>query len=104
MMTELRKKLQAKLRRKWGYQTNTNKGRGTVLIKPWAYKNGDFVTDLTFAISSEVGVTDKHRICIYETDYDTVTGVESGESRTYLSLEELDVICAIAHELIEKER
>ena len=28
--------------------------------------------------------------------------VETGESRAYLSLEELDAICAIAHELLEK--
>lgn len=104
MMTEMRKKLQAKLRRKWGYQTNADKGRGTVLIKSRAYKDGDFVTDLAFAISNEVLVDDKHRICIYETDYDTVTGVEAGESMAYLSLEELDAICAIAHEVIEKEK
>lgn len=104
MMTELRKRLQAKLRRKWRYQTNADKGRGTVLIKPRAYKNGDFVTDLAFAISSGVGVADEYRICIYETDYATASGVEAGESRAYLSLEELDTICAIAHELIEKEK
>ena len=104
MMTELRKKLQAKLRRKWGYQTNADKGRGTVLIKLRACKDTDFITDLAFLISSEVGIVDKYRICIYETDYDVMTGVEADESMAYLSLEELDAICAIAHEVIEKEK
>lgn len=104
MMTELRKRLQAKLRRKWGYRTKTDT-RGTALIKPKACKDVDFVTDLAFVISPSVWVTDEHRICIYETDYATKTGANTGVMcRAYLSLEELDMICAIAHELVEKEK
>ena len=33
-MTELRKKIQDKLRRKYKYSTNTDHGRGMILIKP----------------------------------------------------------------------
>ena len=34
-MTELRKKIQNKLRRKYGYSTSTNYDRGMILVKPY---------------------------------------------------------------------
>ena len=50
MMSETRKKLQARLRRKFGYSTNTNYGRGAILWK-----------DNRFGDSDEVGICLENR-------------------------------------------
>ena len=42
-MTELRQKIQNKLRRKYKYSTNTNYGRGVVLVKPPRTESEDYI-------------------------------------------------------------
>ena len=79
-MTDKRKKVQAKLRRKYRYSTNTNYGRGVILIKP----PGNSVNEDYINI-----VCDRHvpylfpEVTIYKGD-DYVCG---------LSIEELELIC-----------
>lgn len=109
-MTKARKNLQGKLRRKFGWSTNTNHNRGTILEKQDAsthlYHGPKYVTDLGInfrdgMIWREIVVGDNRAVEINLTRYNinndrTYTKPEALTG--YISLEELELICKIAKE------
>ena len=115
MMTDIRRKAQNKLRRKFGYSTNDNYNRGTILEKggePYtAYQNRKSYTaidDIHFVMDWRID-SENTQIDIYTERY-SVYGKENGETgyekigecHVSMSLEELDLIHAIAHEIAEE--
>ena len=119
-MTPERKKAQDKLRRKYGYSTNDNYGRGTILYKAfdkgYTHKDGyKVVSDINICMDNRIvwSYGDKNTIAPIEietTEYKD-NGQDApkdkrymkiGRSIMYLSLEELDLIHAIAHQMAEE--
>lgn len=109
MMTTTRKKLQDILRKKFKYQTNNDRGRGTTLIKPNAsvlhYKSNDIVTDLAVNMDRSMFRYDngKSAIAIYLTKYKHDKSSNKYDKLDdlsgYISLEELELIHKIACEI-----
>lgn len=109
-MTKARKNLQGKLRRKFGWSTNTNYNRGTILEKQDAsthlYHDPKYVTDLCInfrdgMIWREIVVGDNRAVEISLTKYnvnDDETYTEAEALTGYISLEELEIIYKIAKE------
>lgn len=111
-MTKLRKSLQDKLRRKFGWQTNTNYNRGTILIKPNActhlYHEPKYVIDLAINIDDwrlrrNLVQGDKCGIEVVQTKSEFTSDrqyVNKEELVSYISVEELDLVHRIVHEKI----
>lgn len=97
MMTALRKKLQDKLRRKYGYKTNTNYGRGTVLEKI----DGDtyFCVVMDHHIY-KVPYGDSDILIAY---YDKDDNLQK-ECKITLTKEEISLIGKIADEMIKETK
>ena len=120
-MSDIRKKAQDKLRRKFGYSTNDNYGRGTILYKAdkriyHKCEGYDVVRDMNVVIDSripwhqfdlsEVPSPIDINIASYK-DYGEAAPenkryVHIGEIGITLSLEELDLIHTIAHEMADE--
>lgn len=113
-MTGLRKKLQDKLRRKFKYETNTNRNRGTSLIKPNACvshhstvnhsKEYDLVTDMAIVMDHWDFQHAKERaIHLYLTQYKNPKNSDKFDKLSDLSasisFEELEMIYQIACEM-----
>lgn len=116
-MTDKRKKLQDKLRRKFGFSTNNNRNRGTILIKPnatvinYISEGGikySIVRDLAVVMDSTI--RNKFPIYLHITEY-TDYGEKVPEDERFkenddyfipLSLEELNIINDIANEMNEE--
>lgn len=109
-MTKARRNLQGRLRRKFGWSTNTNYNRGTILDKQDAsthlWHDPKYVTDLRIDFNDariwreileggdrgvEISLT-KYNV----NDDETYTKVEALTG--YISLAELELICKIAKE------
>ena len=118
-MTEKRKKLQDKLRRKYKYHTNDDYGRGTILIKPeagmdcaYVHINGEFSYQDSYdlAVSMPKRVYGDSPITFYTTGYRDLgedkpednRWEKRGEHHICMPLEELDMIHAIAHEMADE--
>ena len=112
-MTQERKKAQDKLRRKYGYSTNDNFGRGTILYKAdddvrHDEKGQDYVFDVNFIMDNRL--SDEKPIQIMTRGYlDKGEGLPDKERyeermqyRIELTLEELDLIHEIAHKMAEE--
>ena len=105
MMSPERKKAQDKLRNKYGYSTNTNYGRGTVLGRAGSLGVGGDIVDVSF-------VADKRQngapqIWLYTTKYHD-HGEKADEKNRYekmsehvvsLSLEELKLVCEVVEQM-----
>jgi len=113
-MTGLRKKLQDKLRRKFKYETNTNRNRGTSLIKPNACvshystvnhsEEYDLVTDMAIVIDHwDIEHAKERAIHLYLTQYknpkDTDKFDKLSDLSASFSFEELEMIYQIACEM-----
>ena len=119
-MSTLRKKAQDKLRRKFKYSTNDNYGRGTILIKSdesvrysQRLDNGQFVDydecyDLAVVMENRVYSTSsgnpiRFHITKFQDFGENALAEnrykELGEYSVGISLEELDLIHQIAHEM-----
>lgn len=109
-MTKARRNLQGRLRRKFGWSTNTKYNRGTILDKQddltHLYRGLKYVTDLRInfddrQIWKEIVKGGNLAVAISLTKYnvnddETYTKVEALTG--YISLEELELICKIAKE------
>lgn len=109
-MTKKRKSLQNKLRRKFKWSTNTNYNRGTILIKPNAsthlYHEPRYVIDIAFDVDdyalrrrflSGIGNDVQLTLTKYDIRNDGLYE-QVDEITSYISLEELELICKIARE------
>lgn len=111
-MTELRKKLQDKLRKKFRYETNTNRNRGTSLIKPNACiahysinsEEYDLVTDMAIVMDHwDFRLAKEHAIRLYLTHYKTQKSTDKfdklADLSATISFEELEMLYQIACEM-----
>lgn len=115
-MTERRKKILSKLRRKFKYSTNTNYNRGCIVEKPGQicpcfysefgvqYQK---VTDFAVVLSNRI--SEKECIEFHLTKYKDYGESKDGEqyqkvadATVMLSLDELDLIYQLAHEMAEE--
>lgn len=121
-MSPERKKAQDKLRRKYGYSTNTDYGRGTILYKAFdeGYTHNDgykVVSDINICMGNRIiwSYDDKKQITPIEIetieykDNEKIASKDKrytkiGRSVIYLSLEELDLIHTIAHQMAEENK
>lgn len=114
-MTDIRKKAQDKLRRKYKYSTNDNYGRGTILYKAdtkvYHHIDGfDFVEDMNIIMDNNISWHPDSPIHIEITKYrdngENVPKdkryVKLGTNGIALTLEELDLIHTIAHQMSEE--
>lgn len=98
-MSETRKKLQERLRRKFGYSTNTNYGRGAILWK-----------DNRFGSSDEVGICLENRTYGPEIPYQVKIlvhdcGDKQAEIAAAFTKEEALLLCEIIVEFFrEREK
>lgn len=117
-MSKKRKNLQAKLRRKYNYQTSTDYGRGVMLIKPNAetyllpHRDIDkHVVDMALYIDAYQvrrimsGDKSKHlkELCLHLTKHRPTENncwEEADKMEIYLSFEELELLYNIAKEAI----
>ena len=116
MMSEIRKKAQNKLRRKYNYSTNDNYGRGTILYKEdpetYHHKDGyDFTYDMNICMDNNIISHPNSPIEIRISKYRDNGGVFAEKPNRYeklsdnsisISLEELDLIHTIAHQMAEE--
>ena len=114
-MSDIRKKAQDKLRRKYKYSTNDNYGRGTILYKtdPSFYRHKDgynTVYDMNIVMDNNISWHPDTPIEINITKYRD-NGENAPEGKRYdelgtngisISLEELDLIHTIAHQMSEE--
>lgn len=114
-MTKIRKKAQDKLRRKYGYSTNDDYGRGTILYKAdeevhqsaYGY---DYVNDLNIYMDGNISWHPDSQIRFGISKYrdDGVNApegqryIELGTNEISITLEELDLIHTIAHQMSEE--
>jgi len=114
-MTDIRKKAQDKLRKKYKYNTSDNYGRGTILYKAGmnVHHHIDgyyFVEDMNIIMDSNISLHADTPIEIEITKYrdnrENVSKdkqyVKLGTNGIVLSLEELDLIHTIAHQMAEE--
>ena len=126
-ISDIRRKLQNTLRRKYNYRTNTNFNRGTILTKQdsthnlYELNSGHFIlidtkgieyypiVDFTVAIPNNPMYKDRQITFIITSfkDYgDTkVSGerfIKDSEHSVSISLEEFDLLHAIAHQMKEE--
>ncbi len=115
-MSLARKKAQDKLRRKYGYSTNDNYGRGTILYKedPEVHHHidgYDVTYDMNICMNNNIGWHSDSPIEIQISKYrdnGSTTVKKSNrydklsESFIFLSLEELDLIHTIAHQMADE--
>ena len=115
-MSDIRKKAQDKLRRKYGYSTNTNYGRGVILYRQdtKSYKlnptdDYNIVHDLNVVMNNRPYSTDK-QIEIHTTQYKDY-GDDAPEDEwyemlhdhtIYFSLEELELLYTVAREIAKE--
>lgn len=116
-MSKKRKNLQAKLRRKYNYQTNTNYDRGVMLIKPNAesymlpHRKDKHVVDMALYIDAYQvrrimsGDKSKHlkELRLYLTKLRPIDNnhwEEFDNTEIHLSFEELELLYNIAKEAI----
>lgn len=110
-MSKERKKAQDKLRRKYGYSTNNNYGRGTVLYKQCPdtiTRDGNkYVEDMNIVMNHNIHWNPTSPIQVYTSEYQD-NGEKSPPGKRYepisehlilLSLEELDLIHTVAHQM-----
>ena len=114
-MSDIRKKAQDKLRRKFGYSTNDNYGRGTILYKAdsevYCHIDGyEYVKDMNIIMDNNISWHPNSHIKIniakYQ-DYGNKIPEEKrytklGENEIWISLEELDLIHVIAHQMADE--
>lgn len=122
IMSPERKKAQDKLRRKYGYSTNTNYGRGTILYKTsdagYVHNDGhEVILDVSICMDSNIvwSFNDKGqstpieiRTTKYKDNGKTVPKdkryTKTDESSILLSLEELNLINTVAHQMAEENK
>lgn len=121
-MSPERKKAQDKLRRKYGYSTSDNYGRGTILYKTsdeGYIRNGGYkvVSDMSIYMDNSIvwsynskGQSTPIGICMteYKDNGKTVPKnkryTKISQSEILLSLEELDLINTVAHQMAEENK
>ncbi len=115
-MSNIRKKAQDKLRRKYNYSTNDNYGRGTILYKEdtesYHYIDGyDITYDMNICMDDNIRLHPNSPIEICISKYRDNGGVSAEKPNRYeklsdnsisISLEELDLIHTIAHQMAEE--
>ncbi len=114
-MSDIRKKAQDKLRRKFGYSTNDNYSRGTILYKadPEVYHHidgYDCVKDMNIVMDNNLSCHPNSHIEINIAKYqdhgekapEGERYTKLGENGIWISLEELDLIHTIAHQMSEE--
>lgn len=115
-MSEIRKKAQNKLRRKYDYTTSDNYGRGTILYKEdpetYHHRDGyDFTYDMNICMDNNIGWHSDKPIEICIGKYRDNGGVSAEKPNRYeklcdssisLTLEEFDLIHTIAHQMAEE--
>ena len=121
-MSPERKKAQDKLRRKYGYSTNDNYGRGTILYKTsddgYVHNDGhEVILDVSICMDSNIvwSFNDKGqstpieiRTTKYKDNGKTVPKdkryTKTDETLILLSLEELNLINTVAHQMAEENK
>lgn len=121
-MSPERKKAQDKLRRKYGYSTSANYGRGTILYKTSdeGYIRNDgykVVSDMSIYMDNSIvwsynskGQSTPIGICMteYKDNGKTVPKnkryTKISQSEMLLSLEEFDLINTVAHQMAEENK
>ena len=115
-MSDIRKKAQDKLRKKFGYSTNDNYGRGTILYRQDSESHKIYSND-EYGITYDINIVMNNRLFGSQKPIEICTtqyadyGKDVPEDKRYkklhehtafLSLEELDLIHAIAHQMAEE--
>ena len=115
-MSDIRKKAQDKLRRKYGYSTNTNYGRGVILYRQDSDShelhsaNGDkIVHDLNICVNNRIHDTQN------QVEFHTTQYIDHGEDAPedgryeqlhnhtiYFSAEEFDLLATVIHQMAEE--